>query len=251
MTDNGEDRLSVSKQRPNTRTGAVRRRVVFVPSQLLTADFWAPLIAQLGNTIDAMVGDHSRHDSVKAMARSILADAHEQFVLVAHGMGGFIAFEMLRQQPDRIQKIVLISTQARNDSPAQTARRLNYLRLVEAGNFAQVAEERIPILVHPKRTANEPLLSLIRKMAYDTGAEAFLRQQHAIMNRPDSRPSLPRIACPTLIVFGKEDGVATLANQQEMLEAIPGARLEIVEECGHLIPLERTDLLADLLASWI
>ena len=226
-------------------------KAVFIPSQLLTADFWAPLIAQLKDMVDATVADHTAHDTVEAIARSILDNAPAQFVLIAHAMGGFIAFEMLRQQPDRIQKLVLISTQARNDGPAQTARRLGYLRLVEDGNFAQVVEERFPILLPPDRAADDALLQLIRKMAHDTGAEAFLRQQRAIMSRPDSRPLLPQIACPTLIVFGRQDGVATLANQQEMLEAIPAARLEIVEGCGHLVPLERPGELAALLTNWL
>ncbi len=232
-------------------TSPIRQKAVFISSQLLSADFWAPLMVQMQHKIDATVADHAGQDTVAAMARSILNNAPEQFVLVAHAMGGFIAFEMLRQQPSRVQKLVLISTQARNDSPAQTARRLGYLRLVEEGNFEQVVEERIPILLPPERAADEPLLRSIRKMAHDTGAEAFLRQQRAIMARPDSRPLLPRIACPTLILFGRHDGLATLANQQEILEAIPGARLEIMEDCGHLIPLERTDALASLLAHWI
>ena len=228
-----------------------RAQGVFIASQLLTADLWTPLIGALASRIDATVADNTRDDSIPAMARSVLAASAPRFCLFAHGMGGFVAFEILRQQPHRVARLALFNTLAPADTPAQTNRRLRYLQLVESGNFAAVVEERIPILVHPDRRNDAALIGLIRKMAEDTGPENFLRQQRAIMTRADSTPSLNAISCPTLIVFGRQDGITEFAHQQQLLQAIPNARLEIVEECGHLPELERPELVNALLTQWI
>jgi pimeloyl-ACP methyl ester carboxylesterase len=198
-----------------------------------------------------IVADHASDDSIAGMAERALAVAPQRFAIVAHAMGGFVAFELTRRAPERVAQLVLLSTLAPADTPVQTERRMGYARLVEQGQFARVVEERIPILVHPARRSDAALLASVRRMAEDTGAEAFLRQQRAIMTRQDSRPSLARIAVPTLIACGREDGIVTLAQQQEMERGIRGARLEIVEDCGHLIALEQPARLVALLRGWL
>lgn len=228
-----------------------RPPVVLVSGQLLTAETWSAQIAALSPDIDLRLADHTADDSIAGMAARLLSAAPERFALVAHAMGGFVAFEVLRQAPQRVRSLALLATLAPADGPAQTERRQGYIRLVEQGRFAAVVEERIPILVHPARREDEPLLTVVRRMATETGAETFLRQQRAIMGRADSRASLAAVACPTLIVWGRQDGIATLAQQQEMAAAIPGARLEVLEDCGHLSPLERPRTVSRLLGAWL
>jgi pimeloyl-ACP methyl ester carboxylesterase len=185
------------------------------------------------------------------MAQRLLGEAPPRFHLVAHAMGGFTAFEVMRHAPERVISLVLIATLAPNDGPAQTERRQGYIRLVEGGDFAGVVEERIPILVHPARREDEPLLSIVRRMAADTGAETFLRQQRAIMSRADSRPSLASITVPTLVVRGAEDGITTQAHVDEIMGGIAGARFEAVADCGHLPTLEKPVTTNRLLADWL
>lgn len=227
------------------------RDVVFIPSQLLTADLWAPQVAAFAGKANCTVANNSQADSIAALATAILKDAPQTFALAAHGMGGFIAFEIMRRQPERVEKLVLISTLASADTPAQTARRMGYLKLVEAGAFAKVVEERIPMMLPPDRRDDQALVAQVRKMAADTGAEAFLRQQKAIMGRIDSRPSLENIKVPTLLIYGRHDGISTLAHQQEMLTGIKNARLEIVEDSGHLVPIERPEKASALIGNWV
>jgi pimeloyl-ACP methyl ester carboxylesterase len=230
---------------------SVRHAVVLVSGQLLTAECWAPQIPRLSRDYDLRFADHTRDSDIGAMAERLLAEAPERFHLVAHAMGGFIAFEVLRQAPERILSLALLATLAPADGPQQTERRQGYIRLVEAGRFAEVVEERIPILVHPARREDQALLATVRRMALSTGAETFMIQQRAIMSRPDSRGILAAVAVPTLLVWGRRDGITTLTHQQEMAEGIPGARLEIVEDCGHLLTLERPDTVTDLLGDWL
>lgn len=225
--------------------------IVFASGQLLTADVWAPQAVALGEDHDLVFSDHTRDDAVAGMAGRLLAGAPERFHLLSHAMGGFTAFEVMRQAPERVLSLVLIATLAPSDGPAQTERRQGYIRLVEAGRFADVVEERIPILLHPARREDAPLLRVVRGMAAETGAEVFLRQQRAIMGRADSRPSLAAIRCPTLVIRGDQDGITTPAHQDEIVAGIPGARFAAIPDCGHLPSLEKPVTTSRLLREWL
>lgn len=228
----------------------IQAPILFVSGQLLTAEFWAPVTAALGAR-PHLFADHTSDDSIGGMAERALAAAPARFALVAHAMGGFVAFELMRRAPERVTQLTLLSTLAPPDTPAQTERRLGYARLVEQGQFERVVDERVPILLPPDRRGDAALLGRVRAMAEATGPERFLRQQRAIMTRQDSRPGLAHISVPTLIVCGRQDGIVTLAHQQEMQTGIAGARLELLEDCGHLVALEQPARLAALLAAWL
>ena len=230
---------------------ASRPTVVFASGQLLTAEVWAPQAAALAPRYDLIFSDHGRDDTIAGMASRLLAEAPASFHLLAHAMGGFTAFEVMRQAPERVASLVLIATLAPNDGPAQTERRQGYIRLVEDGRFEEVVEERIPILVHPARREDAPLLTVVRRMATDTGAARFLGQQRAIMSRADSRPSLAAIAIPTLLIRGDQDGITTQAHQDEILAGIPGARLISIEHCGHLPTLEKPISTNQVVVDWL
>lgn len=225
--------------------------VVFASGQLLTAECWAPQAVALSRDYDVRFADHARDETITGMAARLLDEAPERFHLAAHAMGGFTAFEVIRQAPERVLSLALIATLAPNDGPAQTERRQGYIRLVEAGRFDEVVEERIPILVHPARREDAPLLDVVRRMAAETGAETFLRQQRAIMSRADSRPSLGAIRVPTLVVRGEQDGITTPEHQAEIVGAVPGARFVAIADCGHLPTLERPQTTTRLLAEWL
>lgn len=224
--------------------------VVLISGQLLTDALWAPQVAALEDRFDLTIADNAGADTIAGMAEKVLAQAPARFGLCGHAMGGFIAFEILRRAPERVSRLALLSTLAPADTPAQTERREGYLRLVEAGRFDEVARERVPMLTSPARRQDAALIAAIAGMAAATGAETFLRQQRAIMTRTDSRPSLAAIACPTLIVFGEADGIVNRGHQDEMLAAIPDARLEILEGCGHLMTLEQPEATNRLLEAW-
>ncbi|WEK44828.1 MAG: alpha/beta fold hydrolase [Candidatus Sphingomonas colombiensis] len=224
--------------------------IVLASGQLLTQQTWTPQIAAWANR-DVRHADHQRDDTIAGMASRLLDAAPERFALVAHALGGFVAFEVMRRAPERVARLALVATLASADGPAQTARRQGYIDLVESGRFDQVIEERIPILFPPEKRDDAALLGLARRMAADTGAETFLRQQRAIMGRIDSRPTLGAIAAPVLLIRGASDGITTVEQQQEMLDAIPGARLETLPGIGHLPTVEAAEQTTALLTDWI
>lgn len=224
--------------------------IVFASGQLLTPRFWDPVVPHLAGRALSHA-DNGSDDTIQAMADRLLDAAPAVFDLVAHAMGGFVAFAVMRTAPARVRRLVLLSTLASADGPAQTERRLSYLRLVEAGDFEGVADSRIPILINPRRRSEPGLVEAARSMARETGPERFLRQQRAIMTRIDSRPGLADITAPTLIAAGREDGIVTPEHQAEMAERIAGARLETFEDCGHLLTLERPEVVGPRIRAFL
>ncbi len=224
--------------------------IVLITGQLLTDAVWQPLLDAWTDR-EVIVADNRSDDSIEGFAQRLLADAPPKFVLIAHAMGGFVAFEVMRRAPERVARLALISTLASADGPAQTVRRQGYIDLVESGRFDQVVEERIPILFPEEKRTDERLLAIARRMAADTGADTFLAQQRAIMARIDSRPRLGEIAVPTLLIWGEKDGITSRAHHDEIADAIPGARLTVVPGAGHLPTVEAPEVVAPLLTNFI
>jgi pimeloyl-ACP methyl ester carboxylesterase len=225
--------------------------IVLVPGLLATARLYAEQIPALQRLGPVTVADHTRDDSMAAIAERILADAPPRFGLAGLSMGGYVAFEIVRQAPERVTRLALLSTSARLDPPQITERRRRQIALAQEGRFGAVADMQFPLLVHRSRLDDDGLETLVRLMADEIGAEAFVRQQTAIIGRADSRPDLAAIACPTLVVVGDGDELIAPENSVEIADGIPGARLVTVAECGHLSTLERPAQMTAALTEWL
>jgi pimeloyl-ACP methyl ester carboxylesterase len=225
--------------------------IVLVPGLLCTARLYAEQIPALQRLGPVTVADHTRDDSMAAIAERILADAPPRFGLAGLSMGGYVAFEIVRQAPARVTRLALLSTSARLDPPQITERRRRQIALAQEGRFGAVADMQFALLVHRSRLDDDGLETLVRLMADEIGAEAFVRQQTAIIGRADSRPDLAAIACPTLVVVGDGDELIAPENSVEIADGIPGARLVTVAECGHLSTLERPAQMTAALTEWL
>jgi pimeloyl-ACP methyl ester carboxylesterase len=166
-------------------------------------------------------------------------------------MGGYIAFEMLRQAPERITRLALLDTSARGATEASNGPRRQMMALAEKGVFTEVVGLLWQKLVAPSRLSDAALRATVGVMANETGPDIFIRQQKAIMGRPDSLPMLGGIDVPTLVLVGEEDQITPPEHACEMAEAIPGARLEIIPGCGHLSTLEALDDCTRHLMRWL
>lgn len=225
--------------------------VLLVPGLNCSARLYAPQIPALWRFGPVTVADHRRDDTMAAIAGRILAEAPPRFALVGLSMGGYIAFEIMRQAPERVARLALLDTSARDDRPEQTQRRDQQIAKVAEGRFAEVSESLFPLFVQPDRLAEEDIRWTLRLMADETGPEAFVRQLRAIKGRPDSRPLLPRIGCPTVVIVGDADQLTPPELSQEIAASIPGARLVVVPECGHLTTIERPEAVNRALAEWM
>jgi pimeloyl-ACP methyl ester carboxylesterase len=197
------------------------------------------------------VADHTRDDSMDAIAARILTQAPPRFALAGLSMGGYIALTMVRQAPTRVCKLALLDTSARPETPEQSERRKPQIALAQGGRFAEVPALQFPVFVHRNRQHDEALKRRVRVMAEETGAEAFLRQQKAIMTRPDVRPVLAAITCPTLVLVGDGDELTPPPLSREIAAAIAGSRLVVVADCGHLSTMERPDAVNGALTEWM
>jgi pimeloyl-ACP methyl ester carboxylesterase len=225
--------------------------ILLIPGLLGSARLYAAQIPELWRFGPVTVADHTRDDSMTAIARRILVGAPPRFALAGLSMGGYIALELFRQAPARIARLALLDTTARPDTPEQSAARNEHIALAAAGRLDEVVEAQFPRLVHPEHRGDARLREILRQMAQDVGAQAFERQQKATMDRPDSRPDLESIHVPTLVLVGEGDQVTPPERAAEMARAIRGARLVTVPGSGHLSTLERPHEVTQALVDWL
>ncbi|WP_407116917.1 alpha/beta fold hydrolase [Bradyrhizobium sp. LMG 9283] len=225
--------------------------ILLVPGLASSARIYAPVLPTLWRLGPVMIANHIRDDSMAAIAARVLSEAPPRFALAGHSMGGYIALEIMRQAPERVAKLALINTQARPDTPEATARRRALMERVRRGELRAIREESFPELVHPSRRDDAAILKLVHAQDEDVGVEGYLRQQAAIIARVDSRPTLSAIKCPTLVLTGDADNTIPNAFSKEMAEGIAGARLVILDRCGHLPQPEQPEATVQALTEWL
>jgi pimeloyl-ACP methyl ester carboxylesterase len=225
--------------------------IVLVPGLNCSPRLYAPQMPALWRFGPVTVADHTRDDSMAAIARRILDAAPPRFALAGLSMGGYIALEIVRQAAGRVAKLALLDTGARADTPEATAKRLTNIALAQSGRFNDVIDPQFPLYVHPDRASDKALKADYLAICHDVGPQAYVRQQQAIMTRVDSRPLLPLIGCPTLVLVGAEDAATPPELSEEMAAGIPGAKLVKVPGCGHLSTMERPEAVTKALVEWM
>lgn len=225
--------------------------LLLLPGLLNDHRLWGAQTEALAPQAQCVVADLTQDDSLAAMAERALASAPPRFALAGLSMGGYVALEILRRAPERVERLALVDTTARPDTAEQSQRRKDAVALARSGGFDRIMPTMLPLLVHPDHLALDRVGGVAKDMARAIGPEAFARQQNAIMHRPDARPGLTRIACPTMVVVGADDTVTPLERAEEMAGLIPGARVVVVEKCGHLSPLEQPAAVSALMAEWL
>ncbi len=227
--------------------------LVLVPGLSCSAALYAPqwpALAAGGRPI--LVADHARDETFAAIAGRLLAAAPPRFALCGLSMGGYIAFEVMRRAPERVTRLALLDTSAKPPTEETNAMREQMIALAEKGAYDNVTTLLWQRLVAPARLTDEPLRLAVRAMADEIGAAGFVRQQKAIMARPDSRPGLSAIAVPTLVLVGEEDIITPSADAREIADGIgPKAKLIVLPGCGHLSTLEEPEAVTAELLAWL
>ena len=225
--------------------------LVLIPGLLCDERLWAHQSEHLADIADCMVADITGAESVDELADNVLASAPDKFALAGLSMGGYVAHAIMRRAPRRVTRLALIDTSARPDTPEQLERRRQLIDMTNYGKFRGVTDRLLPILVHEARLSETALTNKIKKMSEHIGSEAFTRQQHAIMGRPDSRPLLIEYGVPTMVMCGRQDALTPLEHSQEMAALVPGSRLAVIEDCGHLSTMERPQAATALMRQWL
>lgn len=225
--------------------------LVLVPGLITSPRLYAPQLPALWQYGPVVIADNTAGTTAGEIASAILATAPPRFALAGLSMGGYIAMEIMRQAPHRVAKLALLDTTARADTPAQTQRRQEQIAISRAGRFSEIAGQQWPLLVSPANLGNNDLWETVRLMAAETGAGAFIRQQQALISRPDSRPDLAAIDCPTMVLVGEHDRLTPPDLAAEIADGIPAAWLVTIPGAGHLSTLEQPGLVTSALEHWL
>ena len=228
-----------------------KKTVVAIPVLHGSWVSWIPQVAMLQDIAEFRFADTAcSHDSIAAMAEAILEDSPDSFCSAGYSMGGYVALEVMRQAPQCVERLALISTSARGPIPNEAQLREPARRLVENGRLDQLVD-RASDGAHPER-AGDPFILQARILAAQVaGSEMILKRSEAVLRRVDSRPYLSAISCPTLVICGADDKICPPDLSKEIADGIEGARLTLLERCGHFILYEQAARLADELWAWL
>jgi pimeloyl-ACP methyl ester carboxylesterase len=225
--------------------------IVLVPGMLCSAEVFAPQVAALWPYGPVTTASTLEGKTIPEMAAAILAAAPPRFAVAGISMGGYICLEIMRQAPERVIKLALLDTSARADTPEQITQRRALVDQARTGDFEALLAQASTAILHPAHQNDRALREANVRMGLTVGVEGWARQVEAISARIDSRPSLPAISVPTLVLVGDSDPLTPPDRSEEMAAAIPGAQLVVVPECGHGSTLEKPEAANRALIEWI
>lgn len=226
--------------------------LLLLPGLICDARIWAPQVESLrAHRAVHAVNGYGDADSFAVMAQRVLDAAPPRFALAGHSMGGRVALEIVRRAPERVGGLALVSTGVHPPKPGEAEKRFALLaRGVEQGMDALIDAWLPPMVWEPNRKL-PGLMDELSRMCADMGLETFERQIRALLARPDVESLLPTIACPVLVAVGAHDEWASPAQHRDIAAAIPGSTLAIIEEAGHMLPVERPEGMTAALVSWL
>lgn len=229
----------------------MRKPLVMLPGTLCDEMLFQHQLDDLNDLANCQVGNISSSDNLQKVASNVLQSIKGKFSIMGLSYGGIIAFEIWRQAPDRIEKLILLNTNHQKPSETTKINQQRFLGMSALGEFREITTDFLKdAMLHPDNAKNIALRETILQMALNTGRDAFFKQIKAQLNRPDSTKDLPNIQCPTLIITGRQDKVCTPALHEEMTALIPNSMLAIIENCGHLSTLEQPDEVNRIIRNW-
>ena len=223
--------------------------LLLVPGFMADDTQWRDLEAPLARFAPIHYADLRHDGSIEAMARRALETAPPSFLLVGFSMGGYVARDIARLAPERVQALVLIATSTRPDSAALRQRKGAIGKAAPSLAFSGLSRIAVASSLHPKERDNEALIERVRAMGVRLGGEVFRRQ--SMLERPGDLDRLIDIRCPTLVVAAAQDQLRSLEEARELQAGIPGATLEVIEDSGHMIPIEAPARLAAVIVPWL
>jgi len=231
--------------------------LLLVPGLLCSPRLFAPQLAGLADVADMVVPDWRTaplgiFDSWEKTARWVLEQMPAQeFALAGLSLGGMISVEIMQIAAGRVSRLALLDTGMRAQNPTEQAIRRGRIRLANEGHFELVLGLQMSRFIPAYRLPDKTLVDQVVTMCSETGVEIYMRQEELAATRIDRRPDLPRIGCPTIVVCGRDDTATPLFMSEEIAAAIEGSRLVVIEQCGHLVTLEKPDETNAILRQWL
>lgn len=225
--------------------------LVFLPGLNNTQDVFLDLIQSLPESIECITPEIPSLDSMEMLAKHLLNELPRKFYVVGLSFGGFLALELLKQAPERVKGLVLMATNAAEDSDEQKANRLRLIERASKGEYFQMMQASLEKTLHPESLQNEQLIERRIKMTQAYGAEKFINHATATMNRTAKYDVLREATAPILIMISTEDKVIPSAVSLKIHEAAPKADVVYFNKSGHLISFEEPQLSAEVISNWM
>ncbi|KJV09636.1 hypothetical protein VZ95_10285 [Elstera litoralis] len=234
-------------------TGCPRPSLLLLPDTLCTGDIWARQWERLSLNADCHIGDLTHDDSVEALAaRQLATSPWQRFSVAGLGLGGIVALEMVRQAPHRIERLALIATHHRAETPDHQAQRLAEIDAArEMGITAFAQTKLLPGYSAQDRPLGKATADLILHMAEQLGHAIFRRQSLALKDRPDQSATLAAFVGPALLLCGSDDALYPMSHHTDMAQLLPQAIVRIILGAGHLPSLEAPDAVTEALTAWL
>ncbi|VTU36540.1 alpha/beta fold hydrolase [Variovorax sp. PBL-E5] len=226
--------------------------LVLLPGLACDERLWEAQLPALPSAFDVHVSDvHMHHDRIETMAAAVLREHAGPLVLCGASMGGMVAMEVARQAPERIAGLALLGTNARPETPEMVQLRESAIELFERGEARDVIELNAGFAFHPLQAADAALTRRYVDLILDAGVAQLVRQNRALMERPDARPHLPQLHCPVLVVCGDGDRLTPPECSREIAALVPHAELVWVAQCGHMLTMEKPAPVNAALGAWL
>jgi pimeloyl-ACP methyl ester carboxylesterase len=229
-------------------------KTIYLLCGLLSDDVvWKVQASALASDHDVrIVSFMNGEDTMAAMAERVLASAPARFALAGHSMGGRVALEVLRRAPGRVERLALLDTGYEAAVPAETEKRGALVDQARREGIASIAAAwGLPMLA-PARRDDPALVQQVFDMVARMSPETYAAQTRALLSRPDATEVLRSVACPTLILCGRQDGWSPPERHERMAELLPQpALLRFIDDCGHMSMMEQPDAVLAAMRAWL
>jgi pimeloyl-ACP methyl ester carboxylesterase len=227
-------------------------QLILLPGLASDARMWQDQLAVLPERWCPHVTDvHARHTSINDMAATLLEEHPGDLVLCGASMGGIIAMEVARQAPQRIRGLALLGTNARPETDDVRQLREAAITFFEQGRALEVLRLNVPLAFHASRMGDTRLTQAYLDFVMAAGTGQLVRQNRAIIGRPDARLHLPTLTCPVLVLCGDADQLTPPECSREIAALVPHAEFALVPDCGHMLTMERPEVVNPALLGWL
>lgn len=222
--------------------------LVLLPGMGCSDRLWAAVRARLPD-VD-VIAPPLEHDDLDTCVAALLDQLPSRFALAGLSLGGIVAMALLRHAPERVSGLCLASTNPHAPTRAQRDGWAAHLAALDSGRSARdLQAELMPLLVRPEAASS--LSDEVLAMADEVGEERLSCQLRLQGTRIDERPGLTEVRVPTLVLAAADDALCPVVRHEEMHALVPGSRLVVLPETGHLSPMERPAAVGDALHEWL
>jgi pimeloyl-ACP methyl ester carboxylesterase len=224
--------------------------LALIPGLVSDRIVWDPLAEAAADMFPVHHADVTTQASITEMAQSVLAAVDGPIIAVGHSMGGRVAMEMARIEPDRIKGLVLANTGHHPKREGEEVKRQAMIDLINE-DIENLADDWLPGMLDAARVGDEKLTNELMAMVRRAGPQVHERQIRALVGRPDANAYLKDITCPVLLVTARQDAWSPIAQHEEIATAVADAELVTIEDAGHFAPVERPGETTAAIMEWL